>query len=361
MPPGTIPEAKPLTVSDEQYGHNVVQELTERYQVDNANPEMDRIQEIVDRLTKAAKADTQPWHVYLFKDDHLVNAAATRGNHIFIWTGMLHAARSDGELAAILGHEIGHVLAGHTAEDSNEEVKRILIQVLGVAAGVGVSVATGSAQMGVDLSQVASSITTSVGEGLLINPYSKGSEYEADQIGLELMAEAKYDPREAIQFWTRAAGNPDFTSSLSFLSSHPAAPDRLEKLKKLLPFAEARYRGTAIPSQLDVPTNVNRVLNTGAPVAQLSPPVVSGDSFDFRTTPPKSSYPAQPEDGIKDWRVLADRSILFEQPSNKSRRIGEFRRGGILSGRPDRPGWVRVVRPDHGYIVQSDLVEIYSK
>lgn len=362
VPPGTIPTAKTPSVDDEQYGHNVVQQLTERYKVDNGNPEMDRIQEIVDRLTKAAKADTQPWHVYLFKDDTLVNAAATRGNHIFIWTGMLHAAHSDGELAAILGHEIGHVLAGHTAGDSNEEVKRILIQILGVAAGVGVSIATGSTQMGIDLSQMASSVTTTVGEGLLINPYSRGSEFEADQIGLELMAEAKYDPQEAITFWTRASTNPDFSSSLSFLSTHPPAPDRLEKLKKLLPFAEARYRGNPLPYSTSgaSTTSSEPVKVDTQPTGQVNPP--SGDSFDFRT--PNSRAKPPPTDTsniVREWRVIADKSILFEKPSNKSRRLGEFRRGGMLSGVPDKTGWIRVLRPDQGYLILPDLVEIYSK
>lgn len=360
VPPGTIPEAKAPTIDDEQYGHNVVQQLTERYQVDNGNPAMDRIQEIVDRLTKAAKADAHPWHVYLFKDDSLVNAAATRGNHIFIWTGMLHAAHSDGELAAILGHEIGHVLAGHTAGDSNEEVKRILIQILGVAAGVGVSLATGSAQMGVDLSQVAASVTTSVGEGLLINPYSRGSEFEADQIGLELMAEAKYDPEEAIQFWTRASSNPDFSSSLSFLSTHPPAPDRLEKLKELLPFAEARYKGITLPySKNDASNSSNPSKLENQPLGQLSPP--HGDSFDLRAPDSRGTAPAISEIGQKDWRVIADKTILFDKPNNKSRRIGEFRRGGMLTGLPDKTGWIKVKSPDRGYVNLSDLVEIYSK
>ena len=94
------------------------------------------------------------------------------------------------------------------------------------------------------------------------------------------------------------------------------------------------------------------------PTAQLSPP--AGDSFDVRSTPPKPTSSAPIIDGYKDWRVLADRSFLYDKPNSKSRRIGEFKRGGMLSGRQDKAGWVRVVRPDQGYVVLSDLVEIYS-
>jgi predicted Zn-dependent protease len=359
VPPGTIPEPKTPSVSDEQYGHDVAQQLSERYQNDFGNPALDKIQDIVDRLTKAAKADAQPWHVLLFKDDNLKNAAATRGNHIFIWTGMLKATHTDGELAAILGHEIGHVLAGHTAGDPNEEVKRILIQILGVAAGIGVTVATGSAQVPVDLGNLASSVTTTVGEGLFINPYAKGSEFEADQIGLELMAEAKYDPKEAIEFWTRAANDPEFSTSLSFLSTHPPAPDRLERLRKLLPYAEARYQGRSVPGQHLPSIEINKSQKLEAPpTGQINPP--SGDSFDLRKS--VGSRDVQPirDNKFKDWRVIADRTFLFTTPSSKSRKIGEFSRGSMVQGFESKNGWIQIDRPDRGYLNQSDLVLIYD-
>jgi hypothetical protein len=174
------------------------------------------------------------------------------------------------------------------------------------------------------------------------------------------MAEAKYDPEEAIQFWTRASSNPDFSSSLSFLSTHPPAPDRLEKLKELLPFAEARYKGITLPYSKDSASkssNPSKLENQ--PLGQLSPP--HGDSFDLRGPDLRGVAPVISEIEQKDWRVIADKTILFDKPNNKSRRIGEFRRGGMLTGMPDKTGWIKVKRPDRGYVNLSDLVEIYSK
>ncbi len=360
IPPGTIPEAKAPSVSDEQYGHNVAQQLSEQYQVDYANPELNRIEEIVDRLTKAAKADAQQWHVVIFRDK-LKNAAATRGNHIFIWTGMLESTKSDGELAAILGHEIGHVLAGHTAGDPQEEVKRILIQVVGMAAGVAASIATRTPQISGTVGDLASSLTGSIGEGLLINPHSRQNEFEADQIGLELMAEAKYDPNEAIEFWNRASKNPEFSSSFSILSTHPAAPDRLERLQKLLPYAEARYKGlsTTRPAPLATPV--------------VQPPAVYGqqvdrDSFDLRDRPvikPREFIPSQsptlpqPSGERTEWKVVADRAVLFSAPRIDSRRIGEFRRGGVVVGSRTDNGWIQILRPDFGFLRVDDLAPIF--
>jgi hypothetical protein len=67
-------------------------------------------------------------------DDGFVNAAATRGNYIFVWTGLLKKVQNEGELATVLAHEIGHVLAGHTTPTPEEETRQIMAQGLGIAA-----------------------------------------------------------------------------------------------------------------------------------------------------------------------------------------------------------------------------------
>jgi Zn-dependent protease with chaperone function len=375
--PGTIPEATAPTISDEQYGNEVVQELSNRYRIDYGNPKMDKIEEIVQRLTKAARAEQHPWHFYLFKDDAMKNAAATRGNYLFIWTGMLESTRTDGELAAVLAHEIAHVIAGHTAPDPNQEVKRILIQALGVAAGIATNVAIASAtrspNMSVNLGGITQDLTTSIGEGILVNPYSREKEHEADQIGLELMAEAKYDPQEAINFWERAVNDPAFSSSLAFLSTHPPAPDRLARLKSVLPFAVARYQGSQLPAATSSSPPDAMVIKPdlyAAPVASPEPPSGSGDSFDIsgssstRSVTPAPSPPSRRE--IKslpwadEWRVIADRAVLFDEPTTSSIAVGEFRKGAVVRSSGRREGWLRIQRPDHGFIRESDVVPVYS-
>lgn len=373
--PGTIPEATAPTLSDEQYGNQVVQELSDRYKIDYGNPKMDKIEEIVGRLTKAARAEQHPWHFYLFKDDDMKNAAATRGNHLFIWTGMLESTRTDGELAAVLAHEIAHVIAGHTAPDPNLEVKRILIQALGVAAGVATNVALSTAtrtpNMSVDLGGITQGITTSIGEGLLVNPYSRERELEADQIGLELMAEAKYDPQEAINFWERAVNDPSFSSSLAFLSTHPPAPDRLARLKQILPYADARFRGVPPPAQQpQAAPQASSTQSVAAPPSQYASPATGGgDSFDIRgantplpsQAPPPKTSPAPPLPWADEWKVVADRAILYDEPTTSSVAIGEFRRGALISSSGRRNGWLRVQRPDHGFIREIDVAPVYQK
>ena len=159
VPPGEIPQGRPVTAEEEAYGHEVLTELQQQYELDYNDPRLDQIQKIVDRLTHAAGVDKDPWHVFLFKSPETKNAAATRGNHVFVWSGLLNSVSSDDELSVIIAHELSHVLAGHTDPDPNEEVKKILISVGAIAAGVAVSAATNNPYFSADLVNLTSAAT----------------------------------------------------------------------------------------------------------------------------------------------------------------------------------------------------------
>lgn len=387
VPPGVIPEPQPPTVDDEQYGHTILNQLQERYQVDYNNPQLDRIQTIVDRLAKAAHADQDPWHVYLFKDDNFKNAGATRGNHVFIWTGMLDSTHSDGELAAVIAHEMGHVLARHTDPDPNEELRKMLIQVGALAAGIAVAQTTRVPY--IDLGQVTSTVTQSVGEGILSNPFSQDLEYEADQIGLMLMAEAKFDPQEALNFWERAETDPDMNSSIPFLSTHPPAANRLQRLQQLMPLAMNRFHGSQVNdstsdvkqsqapsaesqnSKTKFPKSKDRSSRSGdslygaSPQGQDQEPPKGGDTFDLSDTPrERERNPKSPELDYKTswadtWKVISSRAILFEEPSSDSKQLGELRFGAEVQALGRNHGWLRVRTPEHGFLRESELAPVY--
>lgn len=354
VPPGAIPAAKKLSVDDEQYGHQVLQALSERYQLDYNNPRTQDVQDIVDKLTHAAHADQDPWHVYILKDDSVKNAAATRGNHVFVWTGMLQSASSDAELATVLSHEISHILAGHTDPDPNEEVKQLLINIGAIAAGVAVSAATRNPQWSGDLGRLTSSATQELGNGFLLYPYSRERELQADQIGLFIMADAKFDPQAALDFWTKLPSDPDYREGPSFLSTHPAAADRLQALKALLPQAEARYRGTVSPP---APWTMGQ---TGAPP---SPGVTPPSGGAFGQTPsgqissgPNDSFalnsPPTPAGGA-EWIVKSDKAIVYRRPSRTSQRLGEFRRGAKVQVLKQDGEWLEIQEPGTSNAGQS--------
>ncbi len=80
IPPGEIPPAKTTSAADEQYGNKVLNALTDQFKLDYNNPRAVEVQDIVDRLAKAAHADKDPWHVYIFKEDKVNSANSCNSN-----------------------------------------------------------------------------------------------------------------------------------------------------------------------------------------------------------------------------------------------------------------------------------------
>lgn len=238
--PGFIPHSSSVLPQDEEYGQQVLSQLTIQFPLDEDDSRINRVRDLVDRLTKAAQADRDPWHVYVLKDSTVKNAAATRGNYVFVWSGLLDFVDDDNELAAVVGHEIGHVLAGHVMPSPAEEAREMISGMAGTVTqevlsrqGGGIGLAAGIAGM----------IVSEGMKAFIVNPESQRKELEADHIGLFLMADARYDPRAAVHFWSRVQSLPEFgNSSFSVLSSHPSSEERLAQLKALLPRAEERFR-----------------------------------------------------------------------------------------------------------------------
>lgn len=242
--PGTIPtQNRTITEADQKTGSTVLKQLTKKYPISNNVNYIDRVDRVVLRLTNSIKANTNPWQTYVLTGDDVVNAAATRGNYIFVWTGMLREARNDAELASVIAHEIGHVLANHVMPTPGEQVNQALSGIAGAVTRE-VIVAKGGGMLG----QLGGQLIEELFSGFIVNPGSQKLELEADHIGLFIMARAKYDPRAALSFWKKLKNDPKFNSNntLEFLSTHPATDTRIVELEKLMPLALRLYRGKEI-------------------------------------------------------------------------------------------------------------------
>lgn len=173
------------------------------------------------------------WDYMIINAPKTVNAAAIAGGRIIVYTGILPVARDDAGLATIIGHEVGHVMAHHTAERISQDQ---LIGIAGVAAGAaGVS----------DLTLAGLGLLADVGYVL---PYSRTHESEADYIGLLLMAKAGYDPRESVALWQRmsqASGGSG--RGPEFLSTHPNPETRMSNLQAWMPQAWQYYQNPNLP------------------------------------------------------------------------------------------------------------------
>jgi predicted Zn-dependent protease len=171
------------------------------------------------------------WSVAVIDDPETVNAWAMAGGRMAIYTGLIEQTEaSDDEIAQVMGHEIAHALANHTAE----KMSVAMATQLGILA-VGVSTKDNRAMAGAAAAAL-----------LAVNlPNSRTAETESDRIGIELAARAGYHPDAAASLW-RKMGEVGGSGPPQFLSTHPAPGNRQETLGKLapqmMPYYEAAQR-----------------------------------------------------------------------------------------------------------------------
>lgn len=242
----TTSPGRTVTLSDQEYGRRVLSELSKKYSLEHNHPRFGSLTEIVRRLTAAAHVNQVPWKVYLFRDDSFRNAAATRGNYVFIWTGLLDVVQTE-ELAVILAHVIAHVMAGHTDPDPEIESQKMLVD-LAVTAGHIASGSSGAGHIITDgLGNIATAITRKKERRKKGYRHSPEHEQEADEVSLRMVADAGYEPREVLFFWMRARNDRSFEQSVHFFRAHPPYYERLQTLGKLVEKAEQKRKKRVDP------------------------------------------------------------------------------------------------------------------
>ena len=198
----------------------------EKGKIDNDPALKDRVYRITERLIAQAiimRPDTENWEwsIKVIDDPKTVNAWAMAGGKMAVYSGLvIQLKATDDELAQVLGHEIAHALANHSAE----KMSVAIASTIGVAA-VGVA----AENKGLALTGAALAAALAVQR-----PNSRTAESEADQIGIELAARAGYDPRAAVTLWEKMA-NVGGKGPPEFFSTHPSPKNRQQKLAELVP------------------------------------------------------------------------------------------------------------------------------
>ncbi|SYZ73663.1 Peptidase M48 Ste24p [Candidatus Zixiibacteriota bacterium] len=174
-------------------------------------------------------------------DTNLVNAFATPGGYVFLYTGLLKQMDNEAELAAVMAHEISHVVARHG-------IKRL-------QAAMGVSILE---QLVFGNDPGALKAAVNVGMGLTFASYSRENENEADSYGIQYMIKAGYDPSGAITMFEKLAamsqGDPNFFEKLSM--DHPETQDRISKSKALIESLKP------LPANLNTYTQKYRIMRS---------------------------------------------------------------------------------------------------
>ncbi len=191
------------------------------------------------RIAVVANKPEYQWEFAIIKDDRTINAFALPGGKVAIFTGILKMTKNEDGLATVIGHEVAHALQRHGAERYSRSILEMIGQVGALAAGAAVG-----------RPDAAMAAMSAYGVGVSL-PFNRKQESEADYIGLKLMAQAGYDPREAIPFWERMSGCPRqminkvcFRSQHNipeFLSTHPSDIARINQIEAWIPEALKHY------------------------------------------------------------------------------------------------------------------------
>lgn len=219
----------------------------------STDPEVNAmIRRVGERIAEAANKPSFEWEFAVIKDDKIVNAFCLPGGKVAFFTGILKFTKTEAGVATVMGHEVTHALYRHGVE----RISRSYLEMF--------------AQAGAMAGAVAGKVNPAALQGVLMAygvnaqlPFNRTQESEADYIGLRLMAEAGYDPHEAVAFWERMSGCPrEYIGKLcfrsgagvpEFLSTHPSEETRIRNLEKWTPEAMRYYNPPAAPPPAAMP------------------------------------------------------------------------------------------------------------
>lgn len=255
------------------------------------------IEEIGFRLQAVAERPNLPW-TFRLVDDPIVNAFALPGGFIYITRGILAHLNNEAQLAAVIGHEIGHVTGRHGAE----QLSRAQFAQIGL--GLGSIISPTAAK----ISGVAGA-----GLGLLFLRYGRDDERQADALGFRYMDRSNYDPREMPDVFTllgRVTAASGGGGTPSWLSTHPDPGDRHDRIARAIIETGRNFEGldVGVDSYLDL---------------------ISGMTFG-----------PDPRDGFFEESLFMHPNMEFQI---------DFPRGWVATNRPQA---VRAVNPDENTIIQ---------
>tara|TARA_R110002072_G_scaffold67230_8_gene165258 strand:- start:1872 stop:2705 length:834 start_codon:yes stop_codon:yes gene_type:complete len=221
----TFSPAQDVQMGEQAYGEILAGETTI-----GSGGQYNQVVRVTQNLVNAAQvvspdlAGLFEWQVSLIDSPGTVNAFCLPGGKMAVYTGILSVAQSDAGLAVVMGHEIAHALERHGTSAVSKQMVLQYGSVIAAGAILG-GEGTDSEMAGMAIA-LATSLTTL--------QFGRSAEYEADLVGLEIMARAGYDPREAVGFWQRmdALGG---AAGPEWLSTHPSNANRIRQIQEALP------------------------------------------------------------------------------------------------------------------------------
>lgn len=208
-----------------ELGVDAYAEATQSYRQVTGTREAAMVERVGQRIA-AASGRNYAWQFRLFDAPDVVNAFCLPGGKVAVFTGIMPVCADEHGLAVVLGHEVAHATSRHGAERISQELTAQIALGL-VAAGIE------ETEWSDDVKAIVVGALALGTQFLLLLPYSRDHESEADEIGLRFAIRAGYDPEAAPRFWERMAAQGG--QGPEFLSTHPDPANRAQRLRELIP------------------------------------------------------------------------------------------------------------------------------
>jgi len=212
-----------------EMGAQAFQDVLKKAKISNEPQANALVTRVGRRIAAATGREDLPWEFKVVDDPQMVNAFALPGGKVAVYTGILPMTVDEPGLAAVLGHEVSHVMARHSAERVSDQLAlQFGASILGAVLGINPQ-----------LTQAGSALLVN---GLLL-PWGRQQESEADHLGLIYMAKAGYDPHASRDLWVRmAAAAKGKERPPQFLSTHPSEETRVKQIEEWMPEALKYYQ-----------------------------------------------------------------------------------------------------------------------
>lgn len=222
--PLTSTESDPVLIGEQseiEIGKNTDQQIRQKYRESSDRALHQRIDVIGQRL--AANSGRQIKYTFTVLDDQMVNAFAAPGGYIYITTSLLKRLKNDNEVAAVLGHEIGHVVEKHSLKAVQRQMlAQFGLQIMATLLGDG------------GLSQGLLLKASEISASLLLLKNSRVNELQADVDGVRIMRLSGYDPRAMVDVQKMLLAEANGKSGLAILSTHPPSQERIDVIQKAI-------------------------------------------------------------------------------------------------------------------------------
>ena len=185
------------------------------------------VHEYFNKIGESSKLEGYNWEYILIDDPKTLNAWCMPGGKIAFYSGILEITQNNDGIAAVMGHEIAHAVARHSVERASQAL----------AINIGTTI--------IDIALDGALSSTSA-DDYLVNlgialPFSRLQESEADYLGLAFMTMAGYDNQEAVKIWQRMSKANEGKSPPEFLSTHPSADNRIQKIQNWISEINVRF------------------------------------------------------------------------------------------------------------------------